>query len=225
MVNRTLRKRQTKTSRKKRGGGWWPFCSSGSCINAIEPLNISRIKIDIKYVNYVKELTSNIVRGTPKVVEPFILREYTNELVDLLTSIKVRMKYPKAPGLNLRTLDNVRGPSLGRPNNNVTRVINHYNTDGSLTSFINKYASRLSVSVYKYLDTNDKRPLKSPTNTGTPLFDICTSVINDHLFSMINTHIKDSDTTGNVKKYLEWVAKMVRVPEVPIPVPWTRYTI
>jgi len=132
------------------------------------------------------------------------------------------MKSQKAPGLNLRTLDNVRGSSLGRPNNNVTRVINHYNTDGSLTSFITKYASTLSVSVYRYLDTNDKRPLKSPTNTSTPLFDICTRVIEEHLFSMINTHIKDSDTTGNVEEYLKSVAARVPRARPPVPVPWTR---
>ena len=63
MVNRTLRKRQTKTSRKKRGG-WWPsICSGKSCINVTEPLNISEIKIRDSYVKHVKQITSDIVRG------------------------------------------------------------------------------------------------------------------------------------------------------------------
>jgi hypothetical protein len=189
-------------------------------MKAIKPLNINGIEIDNNYVDHVKQITSDIVTDLTKItVGPFNWHNYTNELIEL--SREVHMKSQKAPGLKLRTLDNVRGPSLGRPNNNVTRVINHYNTDGSLTSFINKYASTLSVSVYIYLDTNDKRLLESPTNTGIPLVDICTSVIKEHLLFRINK-LKDSDTPGNVEEYLKGVAKKVPRARPPVPVPWTR---
>jgi len=76
--------------------------------------------------------------------------------------------------------------------------------------------------VYRYLDTNDKSLLESATNTGIPLFDICTRVIEEHLFSMIKTYIKDSDTAGKIEKYLKWVAMQVPDPQVPIPVPLRR---
>jgi len=34
--------------------------------------------------------------------------------------------------------------------------------------------------------------------------------------------IKGSDTTGTIKKYLEWVAERVEHPQPPIPVPLRR---
>ena len=131
------------------------------------------------------------------------------------------MKYQKAHGLKLRNLDKVRGPSLGRPNNNVTRVINHYNRDGSVKSFINTYASRLSLSVYTYLQKNNKSLLESPTNTDISLFDICTRVIEEHLLFRIN-NITGSDTIGNVEEYMKSVPERVPRPEVPYPVPLRR---